>query len=157
MLNRIAELLLESLKLADPRLRVEILNTRVFAHPQLSAEFRRSAAQALLPLLRSADHPETSDRAAGLLEALGEIAAEGLLDVARKNPNAPEAEVALRALGRIFSAHRSSAWRSRPMSSLRAASAAPTNAQGGAAGGAWLIASSRRSVPRRRARRSNCS
>ena len=59
-LNRIAGLLLESLKLADIRLRAEILNTRIFAHPQLSPEFRRSAAQALLPLLRGADHPESS-------------------------------------------------------------------------------------------------
>ena len=64
-LNRIAGALLDALKLADPRLRAEILNTRVFAHPQLPPEFRRSAAQALLPLLRSADHPETSDRAGG--------------------------------------------------------------------------------------------
>ncbi len=141
-LNRIAELLLESLKLADPRLRVEILNTRVFANPQLSLEFRRSAAQALLPLLRSADHPETSDRAAGLLEALGEVAAEGLLDVARKNPNAPEAEVAVRAFGRILAAHPVERLAQPAYEFLSRRVAAPANAQGGAAAALGLIASS---------------
>ncbi len=141
-LNRIADLLLESLKLADIRLRAEVLNTRLFAHPQLSPEFRRSAAQALLPLLRSADRPESSDRAAALLEALGETAAEGLLDLARKHPAAPEAETALRSLGRILAA--------RPLERLALPAyeflsrrvAAPATAQGGAAAALGLIASS---------------
>jgi transposase len=121
-LSRIAGLLLEALKLADLRLRAEILNTRILAHPQLSPEFRRAAAQALLPLLRSADHPESSDRAAALLETLGEVAAEGLLDVARKHPNAPEAETAIRALGRILGV-------AQPPPAVRIDSAAPAQAR----------------------------
>ena len=141
-LNRIAGALLEALKLADPRLRAEILNTRIFAHPQLPLEFRRSAAQALLPLLRSADHPETSDRAAGLLEALGEVAAEGLLEIARKNPNAPEAEVAVRALGRILAAHPVESLTKPAYEFLSRRVAAPATAQGGAAAALGLIASS---------------
>jgi transposase len=171
-LSRIAGLLLEALKLADLRLRAEILNTRILAHPQLSPEFRRSAAQALLPLLRSEDHPESSDRAAALLETLGEVAAEGLLDVARKHPNAPEAETATRALGRILSVaqrggstlppepsavriglpvsaqarapvpHRLEQLTQDAYEFLSRRVAAPANAQGGAAAALGLIASS---------------
>jgi hypothetical protein len=141
-LNRIACLLLEALKLADVRLRAEILNTRVFAHPQLSPEFRRSAAQALLPLLRSADRPETAERTAALLETLGEVAAEGLLDVARKHPDAPEAEAAVRALGRILAAHPIERLAQPAYEFLSRRVAAPANAQGGAAAALGLIASS---------------
>ncbi|MGD1002605.1 MAG: hypothetical protein ABSA67_18090 [Candidatus Brocadiia bacterium] len=141
-LNRIAALLLESLKLADLRLRAEILNTRVFAHPQLSPEFRRSAAEALLPLLRNADRPESADRAAALLEMLGEVAAEGLLDLARKHPAAPEAEVALRALGRILAAHPIERLAQPAYEFLSRRVAAPATAQGGAAAALGLLASS---------------
>jgi hypothetical protein len=141
-LNRIADLLLEALKMADGRLRAEILNTRVFAHPQLSPEFRRSAAQALLPLLRSPDRPESADRAAALLETLGEVAAEGLLDLARKQPGAPEAEVALRALGRILAAHPVERLAQPAYEFLSRRVAAPATAQGGAAAALGLVASS---------------
>jgi transposase len=141
-LGRIAGLLLDALKLADLRLRAEILNTRILAHPQLSPEFRRSAAQALLPLLRSEDHPESSDRAAALLETLGEVAAEGLLDFARKHPNAPEAETAIRALGRILAAHPTVRLAQPAYEFLSRRVAAPANAQGGAAAALGLIASS---------------
>ena len=141
-LNRIAGLLLESLKLADIRLRAEVLNTRVFAHPQLSPEFRRSAAQALLPLLRGADRPESADRAAALLETLGEVAAEGLLDLARKHPAAPEAEVALRSLGRILAEHPIERLAQPAYEFLSRRVAAPATAQGAAAAALGLIASS---------------
>jgi transposase len=142
MLNRMAGALLEALKLADPRLSAEILNTRIFAHPQLPPEFRRSAAQALLPLLRTAGHPESSDRAAALLEALGEAAVEGLLDLARKNPNAPEAETAVRALGRILAAHPVESLAKPAYEFLLRRVGAPATAQGGAAAALGLIASS---------------
>ena len=137
-LNRIAGLLLEALKLADLRLRAEILNTRIFAHPQLSPEFRRAAAQALLPLLRSADHPETSDRAAALLEALGEVAAEG---PARRRAQAARTRrrrtSRSASLGRILAAHPDrAARRSRRTNSFRERVAAPATRAGRLRGGA---------------------
>jgi len=140
--NQAARQLLEALKIADGRLREQILNTRIFAHPGVSPELRRDAAQELLPLLRIADHPETSDRAAGLLEALGPAAAQGLFDLVRKRPNAPEADVAVRILGRILAANPTEGLVPQAYEFLSQRVAAPGNVLGGCAAALGLIASS---------------
>ena len=100
--NEIARHLIEALKVASRRLRMEILRTRVFHQPDLDAELRESLVRELLPLLRATEQPEVCERAAVLLESLGAVSAKGLFDMIRQSPSAPEADVAVRVLGGIL-------------------------------------------------------
>ena len=100
--NRVAREFLEALKVADRRLRMEILRGRVFRRPEVDAELRKALAQELLSLLRSKDSPEVADCAAALLEPLGEVAAEDLFEMIRAHPAAAEADTAVRLLGRVL-------------------------------------------------------
>lgn len=100
--NRAAEQVLQALKTADRRLRAEVLRTRLFLRPEVDRRLREALVRALLPMLRVQESPETPERAAGLLEDLGELAAEGLFEAVRAHPDGPAADRAVRALGAIL-------------------------------------------------------
>ena len=93
--------LLDALKVANRPLRMEILRTRVFRLPGLDADIRKSLARELIPLLRAAEHPDLAERAASLLELLGEVSVERLFNMIRERPSAPTADLAVRTLGHI--------------------------------------------------------
>ena len=93
--------LLEALKTADRPLRMEILRTRVFQIPGLDADIRKSLVHELIPLLRTAEYPDLAERAASLLELLGDVAAERLFNTIRERPSTPTADLAARTLGHI--------------------------------------------------------
>jgi len=100
--EEVAGLLLEALKLGDRHLRSEVLRTRIWHLPDLPPRVRADLARELLSLLRSGEQPEVADRAAALLESLGTAAARELFDTIRRRPSAPEADIAVRILGRIL-------------------------------------------------------
>lgn len=101
--NLAARYLLEALKTGDRRLRMEVLRTRVFHRPDLDAELLEALVTELLPMLRAADQPDMAERAAILLEFLGPVSAPGLFYMIQSRPAAPEADVAVRVLGRVLS------------------------------------------------------
>jgi len=103
--NQVARQLLDALKLADRRLRMEILRTRVFHQPDLNPELRETLVRELLPMLRTAEQPDVSERAAILLESLGEVSTAALFEMIRQNPSAPEADAAARVLGSVLAAN----------------------------------------------------
>jgi len=100
--NEVARHLVKALKGANRRLRMEILRTRVFHQPDLDPALRQSLARDLLPLLAPTEQPDVADRAAMLLECLGEAAAGELFGMLRRAPAVPQADIAARSLGAIL-------------------------------------------------------
>jgi hypothetical protein len=103
--NRIAAQLTAALPAADRPLRQEILRSRVFRLPVIEESLKRKLAEELISLLKSdISGPEVADRAALLLETLGESAAGALLDYLKGSPAERGADTAARVLGRVLSA-----------------------------------------------------
>ena len=101
--DRAARCLLDALKVAGRRLRMEILRTRVFHQTDLQPNLKDALARELIPMLHSRENPDMIDRAAGLLESLGPAVVPRLFDMIKSRPAAPEADMAVRSLGRIVS------------------------------------------------------
>jgi len=100
--SALARQLLDSLKVADRRVRMEILCTRFFNQGQLPKDVRRALAKELLALLGTAESAEVSDRAAALLENLGDDAVPALYRALAARPSASEADTIVRILARIL-------------------------------------------------------
>lgn len=98
----LARELVNSLKMADHGLRMAVLRTRLFNQEGLSPSLKASLADELLALLSPDEPAEVAERAALMLEVLGETAVKGLLDIMRSRPASHEADMAARSLGRIF-------------------------------------------------------
>jgi len=94
--------LLGSLKVADRRVRMEILRTRILNQGDLPPHMRRLLARELLALLRTADSADVSDRAAALLENLGGAAVPPIYRALVARPRAREADAMARVLARIL-------------------------------------------------------
>lgn len=103
--NRIAAQLTASLASADRPLRQEIFRSRLFGLPVIDDSIKRRLADELITLLKvDFGGPETADRAALLLEKLGPVAADGLLEYLKKRLPEQEADAVSRLLGRVLSA-----------------------------------------------------
>ena len=100
--NRAAEHLVEALRTGDRRLRMEVLRTRVFHREDLPPQLRRALIGELIPMLSPRDEPDTTARAAMILEGLGPPAVRPLFRMIKDNPARPEADVAARTLAVIL-------------------------------------------------------
>ena len=69
--------LVESLKMADRRLRMEILRSRILNQAHLAADLKASLADELLALLRAADSDEVAMQTALMLGSAGRSRGEG--------------------------------------------------------------------------------
>jgi len=97
----LADLYLACLRSGDRRLRLEVIRSRVFTHPNVPPPKRRELAETLVQDMGFFTLPETLDRVDNLLEILGADAAQALYDLARDEPRSPEADRAIRILARI--------------------------------------------------------
>jgi len=98
--NRAAHHFVESLRLATPRLRAVLYQSRVFGQSGLDARVKKDAARAIIASLRPTDHPDMLDRAAALLENLGAEAVAPMMDALRQGAKAAPAGLLARALAR---------------------------------------------------------
>lgn len=101
--DAVARALIDTLKIADRRLRLATLNARCLWQAPLGRKLRRGLVEELLPLVRAHERTEVADQAAGLLERLGEVSVDGLNELMRERPALPQADLAARILGRILS------------------------------------------------------
>ena len=96
-----ARYLLDALKVADRGLLMAILHARVLHQAALESDLKDALARELIPMLRARENPDLVERAAGMLEGLGEVVAPRLFDMIKSRPAAAEADIAVRVLGRI--------------------------------------------------------
>lgn len=97
----LARTLLDSLQVADRPLRMAVLRARLFNQEDLAPSLQKPLVAELVPLLRRTETPELAERAALMLESLGEAAVKGLFNLVRSEPASAAADRAIRALARI--------------------------------------------------------